>query len=249
MTAVTHPRQKPRRGQVRPTSWWGRAWARAVEETAYSEGDLRSARSLARKGAVGQVTVDAGAFVAAVDEGDDAWTVQGRCEQVSGEDRVLFTELVAAEAGRVAALLGGDLPHTLVEDGEQAGLELLPYSGDLTAACGCDAWMDPCRHALAVGYQLGWLLDRDPFVLLLLRGIPREALLADLHALRSSDAASPGDATASSPDVGGSGRHDDPSSTRPEEEDPDLDAGAEAADRARRALALMEAGQPFEHLF
>ncbi len=36
-------------------------------------------------------------------------------------------------------------------------------------------------HALAVLYQLTWLLEDDPFVLLQLRGLPRDDLLARLH--------------------------------------------------------------------
>ena len=37
-------------------------------------------------------------------------------------------------------------------------------------------------HALAVLYQLAWLVDADPFVLFQLRGLPRDELLARLHA-------------------------------------------------------------------
>ncbi len=37
-----------------------------------------------------------------------------------------LVETVAAEAGRIAALLAGDLPHALVEHAEEAGVELLP---------------------------------------------------------------------------------------------------------------------------
>lgn len=239
MSAVTHPRQPRRRGQVRPASWWGRAWVRALEETAYAEADLRSGRGLARQGAVGQVTIDhAGpvAAVAAVSQGDDTWTVQVTCERLSAADRSLLTELVAAESGRVAGLLRGELPHALVEDGEQAGLELLPYSGDLSSTCECAAWVDPCPHALAVGYQLGWLVDRDPFVLLQVRGISREGLLADLHSL-TSGSPGPAESGLASPEEFG------------ESVDPDLEAGAEAADRAARALALMAEGKPFAHLF
>lgn len=41
-------------------------------------------------------------------------------------------------------------------------------------------------HALAVMTQLGWLLERDPFVLLQLRGVGRDDLLARLHAFTPS---------------------------------------------------------------
>ena len=70
-----------------------------------------------------------------------------------------LVETVAAEAGRVAALLAGDLPHTLVEHAEEAGVELLPYGGELGSTCTCQAWTDPCPHALAVMYQLAWLVE------------------------------------------------------------------------------------------
>ena len=102
-----------------------------------------------------------------------------RCSTRAADEALV--ETVAAEAGRVAALLAGDLPHTLVEHAEEAGVELLPYGGELGSTCTCEAWADPCPHALAVMYQLAWLVEADPFVLLHLRGLARDELLARLH--------------------------------------------------------------------
>jgi hypothetical protein len=56
-------------------------------------------------------------------------------------------------------------------------------------------WELPCRHAAALCYQLGWLLDEDPFVLLLLRGRSRSRLLDDLQ-LRSTVPPQPHDPVA-----------------------------------------------------
>ena len=86
----------------------------------------------------------------------------------------------------------------LVEHAEEAGVELLPFAGEFSWTCTCDAWLDPCRHALAVGYQLAWLVDADPFVLLGLRGLPRDDLLARLHA-RGSAGPAAGPTTSRSP--------------------------------------------------
>jgi hypothetical protein len=58
---------------------------------------------------------------------------------------------------------------------------LLPGIGDLDPSCTCDSWELPCQHAAGLSYQTGWLLDEDPFVLLLIRGRSREALLEDLQ--------------------------------------------------------------------
>ena len=90
-------------------------------------------------------------------------------------------ELVAAEAGRLADLLAGDLPHALVEHAEEAGVELLPYGGELRPRARATPGSTPARTRWPSAYQLAWLADADPFVLLSLRGLPRDDLLARLH--------------------------------------------------------------------
>ncbi len=172
-------RAQPPRG-VR--TWWGKAWQRAVEEAAYSEAELRPGRAHARRGDVGGITVDAGTLVAAVRDGDDAWTVEVAVPQLDETARRAFVEVVAAESGRIAELLAANLPHDLVEHAEEVGVELLPYGGELAATCTCPHYLDPCPHAVAVLVQVGWLVDEDPLVLLAVRGLDRDALLAALHA-------------------------------------------------------------------
>ncbi|WP_395658185.1 SWIM zinc finger family protein [Nocardioides sp.] len=211
--AVLHPRVPPRRSSVRAVTWWGKAWVRAVEEAAYADADLVAGRVLARGGRVGQVATEPGRFVAAVEDQHGVWTVEGSFPVLDPTDVDALVEAVAAESGRVAALLAGELPHGLVEHAEEAGVELLPYGGELGASCTCEHWVDPCVHALAVLQQLAWLVEADPFVLLQLRGLPREELLARLHA-RTEPGPGP----------------------VPEDDDADLDAAVEAALYAARLL-------------
>jgi uncharacterized Zn finger protein len=223
VTAVVHPAFPVRRGAARATTWWGRAWVRAVEESAYAERELLAGRALARGGHVGGITTDTGGLVAAVEDGDGLWTASVSLPVLDDPGRDGLVETVAAESGRVAALLAGDLPHSLVEHAEEAGVELLPYGGELVSSCTCRAWVDPCVHALAVLSQVAWLLDADPLVLLQLRGLPRDDLLARLHGA---------------------------SATGPGEEGDDLDAGLDAALRAAMLLRMLDQGdQPGEHLF
>lgn len=179
--AVLHPRVAPRRSTVRATTWWGKAWVRAVDEAAYAEADLAAARSLARGGHVGQISTEPGGFVASVEDQRGLWTVAGSVPVLDDAALTALVETVAAESGRIAALLAGELPHGLVEHAEEAGVELLPYGGELGSTCTCDFWADPCVHALAVLHQLAWLIEADPFVLLQLRGLGRDDLLARLH--------------------------------------------------------------------
>ena len=103
----------------------------------------------------------------------------------------VFSTELAREAGFAAALESGDLPTALVEHADQAGVELFPGSVDLETACECDAWAQPCVHALGLLYQLAWHLDADPYTLLLLRGRTREQVL---DALSSESLTEPDDA-------------------------------------------------------
>lgn len=59
-------------------------------------------------------------------------------------------------------------------------MALLPGVGDLDPECDCPDWGNPCVHAGALCYQAAWLLDADPFVLLLLRGRGREEIVTAL---------------------------------------------------------------------
>ena len=222
----------PRRGGVRAASWWAKAWLRAVEESAYGERDLRDGRSLARAGAVGGITVSPGRLLAGVVEDDDVWTVTVDVPVLAEESVAAFGELVAAESGRIAQLLAGDLPLELAEHAEEAGVELLPYGGELGSACTCDGWLDPCPHALAVLTQLAWLIQADPFVLTHLRGLSRDRVLRDLHRITTPrEGSNPGPGSPRSPGPG---------------DDVEVDDLGVAEDAAVRAARLLLQDRPFD---
>jgi len=212
-TPVTFSRIPPRRSTSRAATWWGRAWVRAVEEASYSDSDLHAARALSRSGAIGGITVDAGLVVAACHDRGDVWTVTTTVPPLDPISRRALVEVVAGEAGHLAAIVSGELPHRLVEQAEEAGVELLPYGGELGSSCPCGSWVDPCVHALAVMLQVAWLVDGDPGVLLRLRGLAPDQLQSELAAAEPPAAA--GD------------RLDD-----------DLAAALDAAARAARIVAL-----------
>ena len=109
---VVHPRVAPRSTSARASSWWGKAWVRAVEEASYSSADLLVGRRMSRAGQVGQIMVEPGRFVASVEDARGLWTVAGTVPELDESASEAFVETVAAEAGRVGALLSGDLPHT-----------------------------------------------------------------------------------------------------------------------------------------
>ncbi|HEY3529894.1 MAG TPA: hypothetical protein VGK78_12160 [Nocardioides sp.] len=219
-SAVTFSRIPPRRSTSRAATWWGRAWVRAVEEASYGESDLHAARALSRSGAIGGITVDHGSVVAACSDRSGMWSVRATVPELDPMSRRAFVDVVAGESGHLGALMAGELPHRLVEQAEEAGVELLPYGGELGSACPCDSWIDPCVHALAVMLQVAWLVDGDPWVLLRLRGLSPDGLQSEL-------------ATRSDPT---DTEHDD----EPDVPSDDLAVAMDAAVRAARVVALAD---------
>ncbi|MFI5980516.1 SWF or SNF family helicase [Streptomyces sp. NPDC051555] len=173
-------------------TWWGRAWLRALEDSALDGEQLRQGRRLARSGAVGAVSVRPGRLTAVVRDRDGTAHRTDLLLQEFGEadwGRVL--DLAAAESGHIAALLEREVPPELAEDAAAAGVELLPGIGGLDPDCDCGEW-DHCPHTAALAYQVARLLDQDPFVLLLLRGRGERAVLDALERRSAAAAAGPG---------------------------------------------------------
>ncbi|MFD9697915.1 SWIM zinc finger family protein [Lentzea sp. NPDC059081] len=162
------------------TTWWGKAWVKALEDTALDTRTVRLGRRYAHAGVVGPITVSPGRLHAQV---HDVGTVHNTTVAVPSLSEVhwgRFLDRVADHPGHIAALLDNDMPRDLVTAAEESGVDLLPGIGDLEPDCDCDGWELPCRHAAALAFQVGWLLDADPFVLLLLKGKPEQELLGAL---------------------------------------------------------------------
>ncbi|MEU1280749.1 hypothetical protein, partial [Streptomyces sp. NPDC005805] len=181
----------PARGRAFATTWWGRAWLGALEDTALDGEQLRRGRRQAREGAVGAVSVRPGRITAVVRDRDGtAYRSDVLLQRLGDEEWDRFLSAAVERGEHIAALLDREMPPHLVEDAAAAGVDLLPGIGDLEPECTCEAW-DHCPHTAALCYQLARLLDRDPFVLLLMRGRGERRLLDELQVRSASRAAAP----------------------------------------------------------
>ncbi|MFJ2853175.1 SWF or SNF family helicase [Streptomyces rubiginosohelvolus] len=183
----------PAHGRGFATSWWGRAWLQALEDTALDGQQLKQGRQLARKGGVGAVSVRPGRITAMVRDRDGtAYRSDVLLQQLGTGAWDRFLDMAVDRAGHIAALLDREMPPHLVEDAAGAGVELLPGIGDLEPECTCGAW-DHCPHSGALCYQVARLLDEDPFVLLLMRGRDERRLLDELQVRSAARAVRLGD--------------------------------------------------------
>ncbi|MFF1925581.1 SWF or SNF family helicase [Streptomyces sp. NPDC058221] len=171
----------PASGRGFAESWWGRAWLKALEDTALDGQQLKKGRRFAREGRVGAVSVRPGRITAVVQGQDSsAYRSDVLLQELSDEEWDRFLDMAVERAGHIAALLDREMPPHLVEDASAAGIDLLPAIGDLDPECTCEAW-DHCPHTAALCYQVARLLDQDPFVLLLMRGRGERRLLDELQ--------------------------------------------------------------------
>ncbi|MGP3978375.1 SWIM zinc finger family protein [Streptomyces sp. 8N114] len=172
-------------GPERVTESWGGAWLRAMEGAARDPARLERGRAYARAGqGFGSGRADAGG-VSAVRVGPGRVTAyvhgsrprpyraEWRLPVLSEEEWDAFLAAVAARPVDAAALLDGEIPPGVAATARSAGVRLLPDAGELIPACSCPDQGHPCKHAAALGYETGRLLDADPWALLLVRG--REA--------------------------------------------------------------------------
>jgi uncharacterized Zn finger protein len=120
-------------------------------------------------------------------------------------DRV-WTAAIRAMASRAvfaARLLSGEMPQEIDEAFHGARASLFPQRvGDLSTACTCPDWANPCKHVAAVHYVLADAFDRDPFLLFELRGRRRGLVLAALRRLRAAGKPSSPRSPATTPRAG-----------------------------------------------
>ena len=161
------------------STWWGRAWIDALETSARLDPSrLARGRSYARQGAVGALVVEAGAVRARVAGSHGRFYVtEVGVRTLPAERWVEVAGALARRSAHSAALADGALDPAIVDDVRAVGVELLPRPGDLRPECSCPDWAEPCKHAAAVCYLVATELDRDPFLLFLLRGITRDDLV------------------------------------------------------------------------
>jgi uncharacterized Zn finger protein len=168
-------------------TWWGRAWVEALEGRAKLDPNrLPRGRTYARKGQVSALDVTAGEIRAWVQGSRSVpYRVKIRCQRFAEAEWSTLLELIGQQLGHTAALLDGELPTDLATYARESGVDLLPGPGDLRPRCSCPDTADPCKHSAAVCYLVADEVDADPFVLFLLRGRGREAVLSQLRARRA----------------------------------------------------------------
>jgi uncharacterized Zn finger protein len=160
-------------------SWWGKRWITVLESFGLGT-RLTRGRSYARSGQVVHLEIKPGEVDAFV-QGSRPKPYQVRIllQKIEPKQRAALGRAFAKDIAIAAKLIGGQLPPEIEQCFEQAGSPLFPHrSKDLVTWCSCPDSSNPCKHIAAVYYLLAEEFDRDPFLLLKLRGISHEEFMS-----------------------------------------------------------------------
>ncbi len=169
-------------------SWWAKRWIAALEQFGWGS-RLQRGKSYARQGQV--LAIDfAGARVKARVQGSRPrpYDVTIEMKPLTDAQWEQVIDALAQQAIFAAKLLAGEMPQDIETAFDAAGVPLFPRGArDITAACSCPDYANPCKHIAAVYYLLGERFDDDPFLIFQARGRTREQIVAALRARRAAD--------------------------------------------------------------
>ncbi|MBD2107588.1 SWIM zinc finger family protein [Nodosilinea sp. FACHB-13] len=170
-------------------TWWGRNFIDAIERLTDS-GRLQRGRSYASGGKVKSFEIDGGLVTAKVRGSvnpyfgvttEPTYTTTIDFTPISKVKWADAIALIASKASLISRLLLNEIPDNIEDSFKTLGLNLLPASEkDFKTQCSCPDYSNPCKHIAGVYYLIAAELDRDPFLLFELRGLPREELKAEL---------------------------------------------------------------------
>ena len=172
--------QESRSGGAR--TWWARRWVEVLERMGLGA-RLGRGKHYAVSGQVTGMRLE-GPHVEAqvVGTRQEPYTVTVDFRVPEGAAREAIVSRIKGEPMLAARLLADDMPTEVEQAFRDSGLDFFPGGRlapgvyDMTTACSCPDYANPCKHVSAVLLILGEEIARRPLTLLELRGIEAEEL-------------------------------------------------------------------------
>jgi uncharacterized Zn finger protein len=165
--------------------WWGVRWLEAIEKFGPAKRVARG-RSYARKGQVLELRMEPGQISAIVQGSrDQPYQVEISLERVPADVESSILQELGTQPIFAATFLAGEVPPDIEKVFRHHRVPLFPTKAEgRSAFCSCPDDKNPCKHIAAIYYLISEELERDPFLLLHLRGIRREKLAPAQKELR-----------------------------------------------------------------
>ena len=147
--------------------WWGQQWCQNISRYADSLSRLERGRTYIRKGAVKEIEIEGGHILAYVQgTRPQPYRVDIRIKPAGD----LLIKNFQNQLIDIRQLNDGFVPKSF-SDLFSAEKGLFPSSKEMIFSCSCPDNAAMCKHIGAVLYAVGSILDKEPLVLIKLRGI------------------------------------------------------------------------------
>ncbi|HEY9698560.1 MAG TPA: SWIM zinc finger family protein [Trichocoleus sp.] len=170
-------------------TWWGQKFIAALEQFTDS-GRLSRGRSYANSNRIRSFEIKDGIVTARIRGSvnpyygvykEPLYATTIEIQPISKAKWAAAIAYIASKAGFISKLLLNEMPDNIEDAFQTLGLHLLPRDeSDFKTECSCPDWSNPCKHIAAIYYRVATELDRDPFLLFELRGLPKEELHKEL---------------------------------------------------------------------
>ncbi|WP_114853329.1 SWIM zinc finger family protein [Brachybacterium sp. YJGR34] len=159
---------------------WHAVALREAAEALLGTGRAGGGRADARAGRVQWLDVAAGLARGDVLDADGAlYHARLELPVLRADERRDLLRVAHAHPELPARLASGEYPRDVETELARSALSLLPReASELTHDCSCLDWPGPCRHVAALVYVLVEAVDAEPVLLLQLRGLALEDLVA-----------------------------------------------------------------------
>jgi uncharacterized Zn finger protein len=150
---------------------------------------FRKFGSFVRKAGIRDFHVSRGFMTAVVADGDNEFAVKIRLAIVPDAAWEDITQALAQEGSFSARLFAGQMPEGIEAVFGRFQAPLFPRSpADLYFSCACSDEIAFCRHLARLYAYAGEVLEKDPFLIFILRGKAKEELLTDIRVKRPPSA-------------------------------------------------------------
>ncbi len=170
-------------------TWWGQRFIEALEAFT-EENRLGRGRSYARNGKILNFQISKGLITAKVRGSinpyfgvykEPTYNTKINIKQISSADWTKLIKSISSKAGFVSQLLMNEIPDNIETIFRAFNLNLLPHSrSDLDTKCSCPDYANPCKHIAGVYYLVASELDKNPFFMFEMRGLPKDKLHQEL---------------------------------------------------------------------
>lgn len=169
--------------------WWGKRWILILESLRLGA-RLGRGRTYAAAGQIAALSLTEGEVSAVVQGGAQTpYQVTITFGTLPDEARTALAAALATRPDWLGRLLVNDLPPEVEVLFREQSTALFPERrNDWSCHCTCPDWAKPCKHAAAVLFLLGEAIEREPMLLLELRGLDRQDVIPGTETVTTKSA-------------------------------------------------------------